>query len=98
MKFSGWSVPAGIRKHSSLFCFYRYGKCRRIFSDKLLLSLQPHGVVEIRPAHSTSRTSNYAEPEGGEVLCPRRKSLLEARMLLPVAAALPDTISCWGHG
>jgi hypothetical protein len=50
------------------------------------VSLQPHGVVEIRPAHSTSRTSNYVEPE--RVTSWRRKSLSEARMLLPVAAAV----------
>jgi hypothetical protein len=28
------------------------------------VSLQPHGVVEIRPTHSTSRTSSCAEPQG----------------------------------
>src|SRR5580700_5518243 len=34
-------LHAGIRKHSSLFCFCRRGKCRRILSDKLLHAQRP---------------------------------------------------------
>jgi len=44
LTMSSWlsmAILLFVRRHSSLFCFCRRGKCRRILSDKLLHAQRP---------------------------------------------------------